>query len=145
MLVAKPYVSFHRDGRDFWNLREGWEWGEAPVGMVIARLRGERVACLRLFKRTVHIPGAQLPALGVGGVYTKEAFRGRGVASILLQKSIERLRGAGHRILLLNSGKRSLYARAGFVEIREGLWAHQIEGIPFWLQPDWEVIPKAHF
>jgi GNAT superfamily N-acetyltransferase len=135
--------------------RDHWEWKETPSWTVVGCLAGvlaAPVSCVRLFSRRLTSPGGQcFNAYGVGGVFTIEAWRGKGLAGRVLSETAElaRDRGAAALALFAVYG-RALYLRAGYVPVRqandaEHLWVKILDPGLAPLPGDWRLWPDGHF
>ena len=82
-----------------------WIAEEAPGGALLAH------AGYALFDAVV--PGRRLRVACFGSVFTDPAHRGRGLATLLLERGAEAARAAGAALALI-SGSRGLYQRLGF-------------------------------
>lgn len=58
-------------------------------------------------------------ALMLGPLTVEPAFRGRGIAKILIERSLDEARGQGHRLVVL-VGDEPYYARSGFRRVPKG-------------------------
>ncbi|MEM2849292.1 MAG: GNAT family N-acetyltransferase [Candidatus Bathyarchaeia archaeon] len=75
---------------------------------------GQTVSRVGLWERDVYIYGCKFRVGCIGGVWTKEEYRGRGYATRLLKSAIKRTWEDGGDILLV-SGDRGLYRRLNCV------------------------------
>lgn len=139
-----------------------WSWkAEAPGRAIVAYVPGANgssipVACLRLFLRTLVAPGRiSFRAYGVGWVYTAEEWRGRGLASLLLQEADGFAREHGAAFLALHARlPANLYGRAGYVPVCVApygfdppQWVH-VRCVWPGLKPDlgtWRLYPEVRF
>jgi GNAT superfamily N-acetyltransferase len=75
-------------GTDAWHLREDyWAWDPDPDIALVYEYGPPTAyrACVRLFQNCIlSSGGVHLDALGIGGVFTQEGWRGRGFATALL-------------------------------------------------------------
>jgi predicted N-acetyltransferase YhbS len=123
-----------RFARTAFRLREG----VAPLADLsfVARVGTLIVGAVRL--TPIHI-GAQ-PALLLGPLTVDPSFMGRGIGTILVDRSLDAARGSGHRLALL-VGDEPFYGRFGFRRVPAGrvvlpgpvdparlLWADLVEG-----------------
>ena len=131
-----------------------WKWVEDPLFSHALHEDDTPVAILRIFERRVYFPCIEIKALGIGGVFVPEHLRGRGYGSALVRESIEALRRAKTKpLLLLFSRDRTLYANFGFQPIhrtgREFLWAlsltPEIEVSEGYTETPWMLDNQAHF
>lgn len=111
-----------------------WRWDEEPSATFLVEdtvglraLRPTPVAALRLFPRTLATPHLSAPAIGLGGVFVTEAYRGQGIAGRMLADCCARLAAEGHLFAVLWArSHRDLYQRAGFVEVDPQLWVKSL-------------------
>ncbi|MBS1797430.1 MAG: GNAT family N-acetyltransferase [Acidobacteria bacterium] len=92
-------------------------WVAAEAGEIVAHLFVQRVAL-------VPRPCRPRDAFGyVTNVYTKPAFRGRGVGTELLKRAVDWARAEDFELLLVYPGERAIdfYRRAGFEPENEAL------------------------
>lgn len=139
-----------------------WEWPTAPPSKaIVAYVMGSdglRVpaACLRLFKRHITSPGMNgdggscFSCYGVGGVFTEERWRGRGIASLLLGRAEDFARERGSFLALFAVYGKGLYLRAGYVAVskaneREHLWIKSTDVGLSVLPGNWSIYPDGHF
>ena len=73
------------------------------------------VASFKRYERVVHDGPRRLRALGIGAVFTPEAFRGRGYASVMLGHALDRAKADGYDLAYLFSDIRpQFYEPLGF-------------------------------
>jgi GNAT superfamily N-acetyltransferase len=83
-------------------------------GIFVAADGGEIVSTVRLFRRTVWLLGAEVPAGGIGEVSTKPEYRGNGLAGTLLEMAAEKMRRDGMAVSHLFSMSHDFYRRFGW-------------------------------
>ncbi len=144
-------------GMSLLEMREpGWNWDNLEekqkpqkAWMIRDEERGESATILRIFYRMLVCKERELRAVGIGGVWTWPARRGKGYATALLEKTLAKLRAEtpSADIVILYSGLRSLYARQGFTwELAQGLFATPLHGdVSFIEGREWNVRPEGHF
>lgn len=81
---------------------------------VIAR-GGKPVSHIKLVYNRLLICGCRVKVASIGGVCTHPDFRGKGIATVLLDHCIEEATGGGATLMII-SGGRGLYRRAQAVE-----------------------------
>jgi GNAT superfamily N-acetyltransferase len=144
-------IEDHYLGKSSW-FGKVWR-GEAPVAMSMIMLRtGLPIAALRLFDISLRNLTVTLPAVGVGGVYVIENMRGKRYGTRLMEFLIG-LHDEGmlpRPVIVLYSRERSLYQRAGFVQVNPRnehgpLWTRGLEGFEFHSSAFWKTDPDAHF
>ena len=86
----------------------------APRESRIIAVDGKPVSHVRIVYSYLSIYGARVKAASFGGVCTDPDYRGRGIASRLLEHCIGEVAEAGAKLLII-SGDRGLYLRAGAV------------------------------
>lgn len=80
----------------------------------VARVDGRIVAHAGLCLREVSLMGARVRVVSVGAVCTDPAYRGHGLASLLMEDASAHARKCGVGLMLI-SGGRGLYRRLGYV------------------------------
>jgi GNAT superfamily N-acetyltransferase len=111
---------------DGWGLLDGWRGGAffarpfehdascSDNDVWVAEDAGELVSTLQIFPRLVSLRGSAVPMGGIGSVFTREASRGAGIASRLLEAAVADMRDRGMEISLLFTGRLDFYARLGW-------------------------------
>ncbi|WP_051836942.1 GNAT family N-acetyltransferase [Streptomyces sp. NRRL WC-3742] len=91
---------------------------------------GRLVAHTGLRPVTLTVGGADLEAMGVGGVCVAPARRGQGLAGTVVTAALDHARGLGVRYALLfcRPQKAALYRGLGFREVAEAVTVEQPEG-----------------
>lgn len=84
--------------------------------LLIVRSGSEIVSHIGMVIRDAVLLGAQLKVACIGGVCTAEEHRGRGLATELLRRAKEHAVSQGVSLILI-SGGRGLYRRAGYVQV----------------------------
>jgi len=110
-----------------WDVPSGWRSPDAfrrqmqldPTfqehNVWVAVDRGEVVACAQIHPRRLRILGHAIPTGGLGPLYTRPGFRGRGVATTLVERAATAMRERGMELsLVLSSGEPSLFQRLGW-------------------------------
>jgi GNAT superfamily N-acetyltransferase len=94
--------------------------------------QGELLASLKRYQLTISTPKKQnIPAIGIGAVFTREIARRQGAASELLQRVLEEAKQEGIEAALLFSDiKPDFYERLGFVAYEAVDRSLSVEGIP---------------
>lgn len=82
--------------------------------VVVAEDSGRLVSCVQIFARHARIGSAQVAMGGIGSVFTRPEMRGSGVASAVLERSIEAMRERGMRFSLLFAARLAFYGRLGW-------------------------------
>jgi predicted N-acetyltransferase YhbS len=85
----------------------------------VASLGGQLVSCVQIFSKRIRLRGRVVGLGGIGSVATHPQHRGRGLASTLLRRAIEDMRGREMVISLLFSDRRSFYGRLGWLPIAQ--------------------------
>ena len=90
------------------------------------------VASLKRYWLAVTGPdGRAIPALGIGGVYTRDDARGRGLASTLVREAVRDARARGARAAWLHSEIDPVfYARLDFIPLPASSWSAPVAGLP---------------
>jgi predicted N-acetyltransferase YhbS len=92
-----------------------------PEHSWVAEQDGRLAAHLRVYDRWIRIRGTRLRVAGVGNVITARAYRGRGLAGLLLQATLAGMRAAGFPYSLLWTHLPALYARYGWATLQQQL------------------------
>ncbi|MBS1105911.1 MAG: hypothetical protein H6Q91_1413 [Deltaproteobacteria bacterium] len=132
---------------DEWPLSDGWRGRDyfgryieldptyADDNFWVAEQDGQLVACVQIFPRQLRVRGTTLPVGGIGSVFTREAARGSGVASRLLEASVAAMRERSMEVSLLFASRHAFYGRLGWL-----LWPRQRS---LWLRADTNTAPDA--
>lgn len=115
-------------GRDFFRLYVDHDPAYRDANFQVAEQDGRLVACVQVFPRLLRLRGAAVPVGGIGSVFTREAVRGSGVSSALLEAALADMRARGMELSLLFAARHAFYARLGWV-----LWPRPRE---LWLRGD---------
>jgi GNAT superfamily N-acetyltransferase len=98
-----------------WRLAEGWTAGDrfrrqaifdpcyADENVWIAIEGGEIAGLLTIFPRQLRILGHSIPTGGIGNILTANAYRGRGIASKLVEQACDAMRSRGIELALFFS------------------------------------------
>jgi GNAT superfamily N-acetyltransferase len=111
---------------DGWELLDGWRgcdffrrsieddpsYDDANVW--VAEEASRLVCSVQIFPRELMACGVRVPTGGIGTVYTRSDRRGEGVASAVLERSIEDMRARGMEISLLFAARTGFYERLGW-------------------------------
>jgi GNAT superfamily N-acetyltransferase len=81
----------------------------------VAEQDGVLAACVQIFPRRIRIAGMEVPVGGIGSVFTREAFRGEGISSMLLEAAARAMRARGMPLSLLFASRHAFYDRLGWV------------------------------
>jgi len=100
-----------------------------PNLVFIAEEDGQIVSTIRVFRRTVRIGGRKYLMGGIGEVSTKEAYRGRGIASQLLNTAIEAMKKEGMALSIL-FGDKNIYSKSGYQTITAPYTVVSKENLP---------------
>jgi hypothetical protein len=92
--------------------------------------RGEPVSLIGVFHSEVSVYGSPLRVGSIGGVCTRPDYQGQGLATRLLDHCTRRLAEEGARLILI-SGMRGLYTRAGAVTAQDFEYLTLRPGQPF--------------
>lgn len=80
----------------------------------VALDQGRIVSSVQIFDRLVNLAGQAVPMAGIGSVYTREEYRGRGIASALMRLSVETMEREGFEVALLFAERLNFYAQFGW-------------------------------
>ncbi len=80
----------------------------------VAVEHGALVGCTLIHPRRLRILGHGIPTGGIGGVFTAEGYRGRGVATALVEAAATAMRERGMEIAVTFTKRATLFERAGF-------------------------------
>jgi predicted N-acetyltransferase YhbS len=109
-----------------WDASDGWRGPESfrrqmqldPTfqehNIWVAVERGEVVACAQIHPRRLRILGHAIPTGGLGPLYTRREYRGRGVATTLVERAATAMRERGMELSLAFSRTPSLFVRLGW-------------------------------
>lgn len=104
------------------------------------------ISGLLLCARTLKFPNCgDIPAAGIGRVWTKKEYRGLGHATCMLRSTIDYAERMLHfPVLILHSGRRKLYQHAGFQELKrvrkdQSLWIKPLQ------KKEWSTHPEEWF
>ncbi len=86
-----------------------------PAGAWVVSCDGKPISHIRLVYNALSLYGCRVKIVSVGGVCTHPGYRGKGIASALLEHCLEVAAGAGAGLALI-SGDRGLYRRAHAVD-----------------------------
>ena len=90
------------------------------IGYILAHADAELIGAIKLSRRAIPFAGRTIQLGGLGGVATREDWRGRGVASATTAAAIDFLRQHGCEIAYLCTNIEKLgplYGRVGFVPL----------------------------
>jgi GNAT superfamily N-acetyltransferase len=111
---------------DGWELFDGWrgrDYFRRPVehdpsyedaNVWVAEEAGRLVCSVQIFPRELTASGVRVPTGGIGSVYTRPDRREAGVASTLLERSVDDMRARGMEISLLFAARIPFYERLGW-------------------------------
>lgn len=111
---------------DGWELFDGWrgrDYFRRPIeddptyedaNVWVAEEAGRLVCSVQIFPRELGASGVCVPTGGIGTVYTRPDRRGAGIASALLERSVEDMRARGMEISLLFAARIPFYERLGW-------------------------------
>ena len=78
------------------------------------RFRGRVVSALKVYVRRLHHPNGPVPVTVIGGVCTRQEYRGRGMIGPVMQDSLEYSRSLGAKAELIVTPRPDYYLRHGF-------------------------------
>jgi len=81
------------------------------------RLRGRVASLLKVFVRRLHHPSGPLPVTIIGGVCTREEYRGRGLIGPVIRDSLEYSRSLGAKAEIIVTPRKDYYLRHGFTYV----------------------------
>lgn len=109
-----------------WDAPNGWRGPEAfrrqmqldpefrEHNVWVAVDRGEVVATVQIHPRRLRILGHGIPTGGIGPLFTRRDFRGRGIASNLVERAATAMRERGMELSLVFSNESRLFQRLGW-------------------------------
>lgn len=123
--------AFGEDPRERFR-RQIWEDSTFALEQIrIAEVDGKIVSHVWVAERPVFYRGqAILPTGGIGGVGTLPEYRGRGLATLLLEDAIAYMERKGHAISMLFTGINPFYARLGWTDFPEWRFRLQVRRMP---------------
>ncbi|GIW44303.1 MAG: hypothetical protein KatS3mg077_1585 [Candidatus Binatia bacterium] len=86
----------------------------SPALCFVAEVEGRLVSTFQVFRKAVRLDGTCLDVAGVGNVFTTAAYRGKGIASRLLQYGLAQLPEHDFDVSLLFAVRLGFYARLGY-------------------------------
>jgi predicted N-acetyltransferase YhbS len=110
---------------DGWALPDGWRGRDffrrhlerdptfSDENVWVAAEEGRLLSCLQIFPRPLRVAGAEVPAGGIGSVFTRDDARRRGLAERLMERACDAMRERGLPITIL-FGVQPLYRRQGY-------------------------------
>ena len=111
-----------------------------------------RLGGLCLFRVELSNVGMVFQAVGIGGVWTREDCRGKGVAHALIARALKWAREQGFSAAVLYSDPKAgrLYSRFGFKSIRglsdaQPLFACSLGQVVFLPCTEWKTSPEGRF
>jgi predicted N-acetyltransferase YhbS len=114
--------------REVFDLYMRYDPALRPEDTLVATQDGQPVSCVQIFTKRVRIRGETLSIGGIGSVGTHPDHRSEGLASELLRRADENMRGRGMALALLFTGRLNFYERLGWVSIpQEKLVLHKRE------------------
>ena len=128
--LEPPEIDALHDLLSGWESRDGWRSPETFKRQVeadphfeeqnvwVAVDRGELVACALIHPRRLRILGHGIPGGGIGRVFTREDYRGQGIASALIEQAATAMRERGMELSIVFSQQRALFERLGWNEWR---------------------------
>lgn len=111
---------------DGWQLPDGWRGRDffrryleqddtfADENVWVAVRGGRLRACVQIFPRRLRVLGHAVPCGGIGSVFTTPEARGERLATALLERSVEAMRGRGMELSVLFAGRIGFYERLGW-------------------------------
>jgi len=111
---------------DGWELLDGWRGRDLfrrPIeddpsyedaNVWVAEEAGRLVCSVQIFPRELGGSGVRVPTGGIGTVYTRPDRRGAGIASAVLERSVEDMRARGMELSLLFAARIPFYERLGW-------------------------------
>ncbi|MGQ9461455.1 MAG: GNAT family N-acetyltransferase [Candidatus Fervidibacter sp.] len=112
--------------------RQIWEDSTFEIDQIrIAEVDGKIVSHIWVAERPVFYRGQTvIPMGGIGGVGTLPEYRGRGLATLLLEDAIAYMERKGQPISMLFTGINSFYARLGWADFPEWRFRLQVKRVP---------------
>lgn len=131
-----------------------WMWEEKPLAILSDEYEGVLVGCVRMFARTLTDGRVDLPACGIGGLYSEKkasAYRLSGYR--LMEAAVEYARTELRLLVVVFYSRLRFYDYAsdhGYVALKqvgnETLWARSlIEGLVLRRSEEWNLSPSTHF
>ena len=103
---------------------------DADANLVfIAEDEGQTVSTVRVFRRVIRVGGRQYTMGGIGEVSTKPAWRGKGLASELLNRAIDAMRREKMDCSIL-FGNRNIYFKAGYQTMYTRYTLAEVSSLP---------------
>jgi GNAT superfamily N-acetyltransferase len=109
----------------------GSAWGKRRFRTVGLRVEGRLVASCKRYERVLRCGARTFRAIGIGAVFTPEAWRGRGYATALLGALLDAERAAGADLAYLFSDIHpAFYERLGFVALPSRAMTLRADALP---------------
>jgi predicted acetyltransferase len=103
----------HGQGNSFLNMYENDPWKEQNT-ILVAVDNGKIISTVQIYCRYTMLGAQEIKTGCVGGVCTKPDYRGRGLASQLLNNAVDLMNEMEFHISMLTSGIGSFYERLGW-------------------------------
>ncbi len=84
---------------------------------LVARDGGQLVSTVQIFDRAINLGGQSVPMGGIGSVFTLDDYRHKGVASALMQLSVDTMIREGFEVSLLFAERLTFYNQFGWREL----------------------------
>ncbi len=109
---------------------EALHWRTKSHNLGLRDSAGDLVGLAGLVLVEVRVAGIQLQVVGVGGVFVTRSARGRGLASVLIERVLEvaTVFEAERAMLFCSDANAGLYTKFGFQPIEERVFASQPAG-----------------
>jgi len=102
----------------------------ADSDVSVAFENGRPVSCVQVFAKTIRLRREAVSLGGIGSVATHESQRGKGLASQLLRRAIERMCARGMALSLLFTGRFAFYEALGWEQISMRLFKLRAPAAP---------------
>jgi GNAT superfamily N-acetyltransferase len=154
---------------DQWELADGWRGRDFfrryieidptydDENVWVAEEEGQLVSCVQIFPRRVRVLGQPVPCGGIGSVFTREEWRGKGVAGAVLERCAQAMTDRGMELSILFTARIPFYSRHGWRSwtcqrtvlrladpdaVRDG--PADVEVAPFDWERDFEAVRAIH-
>ena len=130
--------SFEQYARDLRDLAKSG-YGRRRFKLFGVRVDGTIAASFKRYERDLRCGDRMLHAIGIGAVFTRERYRGRGLATMMLADLLDREKRQGTDLALLYSNIRpQFYEQIGFIALPSRVFTLRADSLAF------ERVEPAH-
>jgi GNAT superfamily N-acetyltransferase len=123
--------SFEHYARDLKDLAKSG-YGKRRFSMLGVRVNGEVVSSCKRYERDLRCGDRMLRAIGIGAVFTRNEFRGQGLATAMLAALLDEEKNNGTDLAILYSNIRpQFYAAIGFHALPSRIFTLRADSLAF--------------